>query len=264
MKKLLAFFLFACALIETGIAQVKLHVGVNSGYNATFVLDKGLSDDPRYAAQATYHSSPFGLALGIDLAETFGLQLESILSNQGQVYNIVDAAKNQLGERKIDLQYINIPLLFQKLGSGDKTRFNFMLGPQLSILTQAQDVYTQNKTGNIRIPDGSAPPTNPNGSTPTQNPDGTYTVQAQTKSYGSLSDFKKANLQIAAGFGLDVFFSNYLYLSTQVRANYGITDARNGDLVNAIKNKQVSELFGKRSDLLVGVQVGVHYIFGGR
>jgi hypothetical protein len=262
MKKLL--LLLSLLSFSTGFAQVKFRVGLNSGYNATFVLDKGITDDPRYGAEATYNFSPIGATFGAELTDNFALQLESLISNQGQVFKIIDAASKQVGERKIDLQYVNIPLLFQKLGTGDKTRFNFMIGPQLSLLTRAQDIYNQTQTANVRIPEGAAPPTDKYGNAIAQNPDGTYTVPAQNTTLASISNFKNANLQLAAGFGLDVFFSDYLYLSTNVRANYGITDARNEDLINAIKNKKVSELFGKRSDLLVGVQLGLHFIFGGR
>lgn len=64
-------------------AQIRANIGLNSGYNSTFVLDKGLDADPRYVSQTTYNFSPIGIALGVDLNPRFALQFKSILSKQG-------------------------------------------------------------------------------------------------------------------------------------------------------------------------------------
>jgi hypothetical protein len=37
---------------------------------------------------------------------------------------------------------------------------------------------------------------------------------------------------------------------------------RNGDVINSIKNGNYSDIFGSRANLLVGVQLGLHYYFG--
>src|SRR5690606_38344478 len=121
-------FLF-CGSINYGVAQ-QIHLGATTAYNATFVLDKGLSEDPRYNSTYTYNFAPIGFSFGVDFSNSFGLSLESILSKQGQIYEIIDVAKKVQGERNIDLTYINLPLLMKFMSSGNgAARANFNIGP---------------------------------------------------------------------------------------------------------------------------------------
>jgi hypothetical protein len=271
MKKNTRILLLICICVSAHItqAQVRFHIGTTTAYNSTFVLDKGLTDDPRYNAQMTYKWSPVGVAFGADFNRGLGLQLESILSRQGQIYQIIDVAKEKIGERKIDLEYISLPLMLNLLSNNSsRTSFNFMFGPQLSILTQGQEIYQQNKQGRLTLPEGGQVPQGA-----TDNGDGTYTAPASTTVLASkdasttIRQFKDKDLQLAVGFGLNIDMGKHLYLSTQVRGNYGFTDMRNEDLINSIKanssNDVLKDLFGRRANLLIGAQLGLHYMFGG-
>lgn len=252
-------------------AQVKVHIGALTSVNSTFVMDKGLSEDPRYSAAMTYKWSPIGLAFGTDFNNGLGLQLESMLANQGQIYHIVDVAKQKIGERRIDMEFIQLPLLLRMMGSGDsRTKFNFMFGPQLSILTYAKEVYNQYQNGTLVLPEGAEPPSN---STEYDSQNQTYKSPAQTvviastTGKSSVEDFKKQNLELAVGFGLNIGLSDNIYLSTNVRGVYGFTDMRNEDFINKVKNNTgnalVKDLFGQRANASVGLQLGLHYTFGG-
>ena len=53
-----------------------------------------------------------------------------------------------------------------------------------------------------------------------------------------------------------------MFLTTQVRATYSLTDMRNGDVIDKIKSGDSADIFGSRANLLVGVQLGLHYMFG--
>jgi hypothetical protein len=68
--------------------------------------------------------------------------------------------------------------------------------------------------------------------------------------------------QIAAAFGVDIDLSRHFYLSTQIRANYSLTDMRTGDVIDAITNGEGQDLFNHRASMIVGLQVGLHYTFG--
>ena len=76
------------------------------------------------------------------------------------------------------------------------------------------------------------------------------------------NDFKNKEFAIAAAFGLDIDLSRNIYLTTQIRANYSLTDMRNGDVIDEIKNGNGGDIFGQRANLIVGFQLGVHYMFG--
>jgi len=242
-------------------------MGVTTAYNATFVLDKGLSEDPRYSGTYTYQTSPIGFNFGVDVGKKFGLQLESILSNQGQIYNVVNTAKEVAGTRKIDMQYINLPLLMKFSGGGSgRARGNFNFGPQLSILSKGVESLTT-QAGNFEMPSGVDFETiKQDYPTAVDNGNGTYTIPNDIPSRDLLTkqagDFKKKEFQLAAAFGLDIDLSKHLYLTTQIRANYSLTDMRNEDVINSLKAGNFSEVFGGRANCLVGVQLGLHYYFG--
>lgn len=301
--RLRLFSVIPVLLIVSSMAQGQVHFGATTAYNATFVLDKGLSEDPRYASTYTYQLSPIGFNFGVDIGKKFGLQLESILSNQGQIYQMVDVAKKVAGERRIDLQYINIPMMMKFMGGGaGKVRGNFNFGPQLSILTKAVESVQAN-AGTFTIPAGLSItdiqkdfPTaiidgNGNYSLPSAGTypipggvsftdiksaypaavdagNGNYTLPAGgTEMAKNLlskqaGDFKNAEFQLAAAFGLDFDLSKHMYLSTQVRANYSLMDMRNGDVITSLQSGNLNSIFGSRANLLVGVQIGLHYYFG--
>ncbi len=260
-SRIFVFIFFVCVATNSCYSQ-QLHIGATTAYNATFVLDKGLSEDPRYNSTYTYNFAPIGFSFGVDFSNSFGLSLESILSRQGQVYEIIDVAKQVQGERNIDLTYINMPLLLKFMSGGNgAARANFNIGPQLSFLTDAVETLRYNG-GTYQIPD------DPNWELPadgTNNGDGTYDVPEQTPTeiYSkAANDFKSMEFQIAAAFGVDFDLARHFFLSTQIRANYSLTDMKSGDAWDTITSGNAKDLVGQRANLLVGIQIGLHYTFG--
>jgi hypothetical protein len=214
----------------------------------------------------TYNTAPIGFNFGVDFTNKFGLSLESILSNQGQIYEVINAAKKISGERKIDLTYMNLPLLVRFMGGGNgAARANFNIGPQVSFLTQASETlqadagdYTIPNDPKFVIPEGG-----------TDNGNGTYhipgvgTPEDPKEIYSkSANDFKSTEFQIAAALGLDIDIARHLYLTTQIRANYSLTDMKNGDAWKTLSGSRPQDIFSQRANLLVGIQLGLHYTFG--
>lgn len=267
MKRLVILCLSIFA-VTTGSAQiVQIHLGATTAVNATFVLDKGLAADPRYNSTYTYKFSPIGLNFGIDFGKKFGLSLEGIKSQQGQIYEIIDAAEQIKGQRNIDLSYLQLPMLFKFMSGGNAgARANFNLGPQLSLLTDARESIQAN-AGTFQIPEGvdfqSIQQEFPSA---VNNMDGTYALPSDIPSRDILTkkanDFNNTEFSIAGAFGLDIDVSKHLFLTTQIRATYSLTDMRNGDVLEKIKSGDSADIFGQRANLLVGVQLGLHYMFG--
>lgn len=260
------FLLCVClAIASISQAQVSVHVGLTTAYNATFVLDNGLSEAPRYRSQMTYNWAPVGLNVGVDLSRGFGLSLESIMARQGQVYEIIDIADKVVGQRNIQYESLQIPLLMRFMSKGNSAvRGNFNLGPQLSILTRASEII-QYSASTQTFPKGATLP--PGASDVVMRPDGSVTATVPAQGAKELASkeadsFKNTEFQIAAAFGLDIDLARHLYLSVQARGNYSITDTRNGDVIDALKQGTTSDVFGKRANLMLGVQTGLHFVFG--
>ena len=256
--------LFASLLlsISASFAQAQIHIGATTSVTANVLLDKGLKGDPRYDNQYTINVAPIGFNFGVDIGKKFGLQLETILSNQDQMMEIVDATKKSIGERKLDMSYLQLPLMMKFMSGGNGgARANFNFGPQLSVLLDAVESI-EHDGGTLVIPD------DPNWELPegaTDNGDGTYTTPAvpSTDVYSKKAgDFANTQFSIAAAFGLDIDLSKHLYLATQVRMNYSITDMRNKDVFDAVASGSAQDVISSSANLAIGVQFGLHYVFG--
>ncbi len=276
-------FTSVCLLLAF-FSQAQLHFGATTAVNSSFVLDKGLSEDPRYNSTFTYEFAPVGFAFGVDIGKRFGLQLESIIANQGQIFEVVDAAKEVVGERNIDLSYVQVPLFMKFMSGKDKgARTNFSFGPQLSILRSgvetiqysqsvmaiADEFVQDNGDGTYTVTDPSTGEVLDAEAT-LGSAAGTYNVSElpttevlSDKAEQELQKFRNKEFQIAASFGLDIDLGKHLYLSSLIRANYSLTDMRNGEIIDQLKENGVEDLFERRANLLVGVQLGLHYVIGG-
>jgi hypothetical protein len=73
--KLLLIVCLFITLSDVSFAQVAIHVGATTAYNATFVLDKGLSEDPRYNSTMTYNWAPIGFNFGVDFTRSLVFHL---------------------------------------------------------------------------------------------------------------------------------------------------------------------------------------------
>jgi len=306
----LALTIFAFVLITGGaFAQPRIHLGITSGFNSTHVLDKGLQSDPRYVAQANYEWAPIGATAGIDFTNKFGLQIESIKAAQGQIYQMIQTAQNvqqMIAERNIDLSYIQIPLLMKMMSGGTgPARFNFQVGPQLSLLNSGVETLKFIQDANVNfdqngdipvdittvlvgsesdiplayqqaLSQGEITPASANElEIPleyfenTENP-GEYSLPENSMMTLMSSEvetqvqkFKDKEIQLAFGFGMDIDVFKHFYISANVRANYSFTDMRNQDLIDMIGDQDLTSIFSKRANLLIGAQLGLHWTIGG-
>jgi hypothetical protein len=213
----------------------------------------------------TYNWAPIGFNAGIDFSRGFGLSLESIMAKQGQIYDIINVADQVVGQRNIQYESLQIPLLMRFMSKGNSgVRGNFNLGPQLSLLTRASEII-QYSASTQTFPKGA---TLPAGASDVKTlPDGSMTASVPAQSPKELASkeaesFKNAEFQIAAAFGLDIDLARHFYLTVQARGNYSVTDLRNEDAIEAIKQGNSSDIFGKRANLMIGIQTGIHYVFG--
>ena len=269
-RSVLILALLLCAIYA--YSQPKLHFGATTALNSTIVLDQGLDSDPRYGeVEFSYQWSPIGFSFGADFTRGFGLQLEALLNKQEQIRQIQQVATQTLdkvksGEQILSMNYLQMPLLMRFMSKGSaKTRFNFNIGPQLSLLTQGQEVANL-EPGLYEYPQGETPsqeefpdaelvdPINNIWDLPSG---GTDVVVSQT------SDFRNAMFTLAGGFGLDIDLSKNLYLTTYTRFTYAFQDVRNEDFFNSVVNGNYNELLKSSATVDVAIQLGLHYMIGG-
>ena len=265
MKKLLLVAVLLLIIIQTK-AQIKFHVGISTALNTTFVLDKGLKADPRYLSTATYKWAPVGFTFGVDIGKKFGLSLESIKAAQGQFYEVRDAVDKIVGSRNFDMNYLQFPLLLKMMSGGDGlARFNFQIGPQLSILQGKSTEILEYAQSIQSIPEGVEAPLGA-----ILQPDGTYEVPAfneivsgSEEVQNALYKFQNKEIQLAAAIGVDLDIMRNFYLTANIKANYSFTDMRGQDLIDLVSSGNVSEIFDQRANLAIGLQMSLHWMIGG-
>jgi hypothetical protein len=296
-------------LSASAFAQPRIHLGLNSGFNSTYVLDKGLNQDPRYVAQTSFKWAPVGVSFGIDFTKRFGLQFESIQAAQGQIYQMMETAQSverMIAERNIDLKYIQLPLLLRMMSGSDKaTRFNFQMGPQLSLLSSGAETIKFIEDGSFDFVQGGdipidvttvlvqnqediplsyqqalangevTPPSanemeipleyfqNPENPNLYDMPQDAIMTLMSSEVESEIQKFKDKEVQLAFGFGVDFDVFKHFYISANIRGNYSFTDMRNKDLINFIKDQDISNIFSQRANLLIGAQIGLHWVIGG-
>jgi len=309
IMKLTAKILLLLLVSTATLAQPRVHIGINTGFNSTHVLDKGLNNDPRYISTASFKWAPVGFAFGVDLTNRFGLQFESIKAAQGQIFQMVETAQSietMIAERNIDLEYIQLPLLLKMMGGGTSaTRFNFQLGPQLALLDRGVETIKFIEDGSFDFAQGGdipldetmvlvanqedipfsyqqaidngdiIPPTGNEMEIPLEyfqsgDEPGQYDIPKDavmtlmnSELDNEIQKFKDKEVQLAFGFGLDFDVMKHFYISANIRGNYSFTDMRNQDLINYIGDEDLSSIFGQRANLVIGAQVGLHWVIGG-
>ncbi len=274
MKTKILILIIFLASVHFSKAQVRPHIGVSTAINTTILFDEGLNTDPQYISVRTYEMTPIGFSFGVDFSKKFGLQLESIMGQQEMIFEMVDAVKTSVGERKLDMSYLHLPLLMRFMGGGDKrARMNFNFGPQLSILNSGIENFDVTQPNAVlEIPEGAIDDL-PEGTV--DNGDGTYTMPGELPQEGfstallkknadsQIESFKNKEFHLVGGLGLDIDFSKHLYLGMNVRADYSFTDMRNGELIEQIKRGSLTDIANNRSTLTLSAQISLNFMIGG-
>jgi hypothetical protein len=119
MKFNLITVLLACMITGAASAQ-SVNIGIKGGLNL-YTLSG--DNDGTYETKPSFH---IGLLGHIHMADNFALQPELVFSAQGTKYG---------DDQKFDLNYINIPLLFQYMFDNG---FRLQAGPQVGFLVSAE------------------------------------------------------------------------------------------------------------------------------
>ncbi len=261
---LISIFILIVKPTAAQVSQIELNFGLNSGFNSTRILDKGLKSDKRYRGIPTYKWAPIGASFGFNLANNFSMQFEALIAHEGQLFNFVDLEDKKIGEREISLSYFNLPVLIQFRSSGKKVRTVFSIGPEISLMRFGEETIF-NESAIVTIPDGVTPPV---GSV--KNADGTYTIPslglttiASLDGLNSEGLLKEVDFRILADVSLHIIASPKFYINVDVRSSYGFMDIRGDELLKNIEDNTAifDDILSQRANFSVGVWVGLQYYF---
>ncbi len=255
MKKLLPLLTFAFGCLPfMAIAQSEglgPYIGAAAAINNTWIfIDNELSNNEHHEHQPTFGPAG-GLVLGYKFNDKHSVQVEGLVSKQGAKYDLVNADRKVVGKKEIDLTYFAVPILFKLSGTGT-TRFNIHFGPQISFLLRGEEMNTFSEDVMV---------SNPNMPNDGQTiKAGTYS-QAHTdtdKQKAGADKFNTKDPSLLLGFGVEHDFSDQLYLSANIRLNYGFTNILDKERVARPTDLDTYTL---RYNVLGGLQIGLHYFF---
>lgn len=201
-----------------------LHFGIIGAINTVWILNQNTYGqfgkyEMAYKVKLGYY---YGAELGYDLTNHFGIQAEyHYRSAQGQDY--ADKIKRKNISRSVDLVYQNIPLIFKFKSpriSGEFDRpssVNLLLGVQYSML-----YYAKQKLNNQEL------------------------VISER--------FRKNDIGVLFGLEYNAFLSNRIFVSTGIRATFGLLDMNSKEWENTGTNGSKSS-----HNATVGFNLGLHY-----
>lgn len=229
----------------------RLHFGLVTGVNNTWIkVDNEEQNNEHYKYKTTFKWAPIGAVIGYKFNPRHDLQMEAYLSKQGQNYTLTengDGSGAEVGQKKIELTYLQIPLLFKMTTDGE-TRFNVHFGPQVGFLIQGEETNIITKQFKSRT-------------NATTNP-GTYFVADKNRGTDltdKVGGFNNIDPYIVLGFGLEKDLTKNLYFSGNLRFHYGFKEIRAEEDVT---DPQTGDHYILRYNIYGGAQLGLHYIFG--
>lgn len=263
-KCLFVFF----ALLATGSAWAQeVHsLGLFTGIAVPYTWDGGINQDSRYRTRFDIKYSPIGVHYGVD-KEGYGFMVDPSLIRIGQNFNVINSTGGEIGERKIDLTYLQVPVSV-KLHLIDMSFFKVSLVASVGVGVLLNGNETiRHSDGKLKFPvEMTGPfPSAQNDEFETKYAafveeveyDGVIVKNVNTK-LSETKDFQK--LQVFGGIGLrsDWDFSENWRASFDLRGNIGILEPRTSDYTNRVKNfEALYDMYGDRRDLFLSLTFGI-------
>ena len=191
--------------------------------------------------------------------EGFGLIISPGIINVGQNFYVVNTSGGQDGLRKIDLQYLNVPVAFKvhiiKLSF---FRVSGLAALGTAFLMSGKEELRHNNT-KLQFPAEVYPILPPDY---TVEYDGVLVPEINEYPIAEKKDFRSIQLFASAGFRSDWDVSNHWRVSIDFRVNYGIFDPRTDAYTkNLSTNLALYELPGERRDMFAQLTIGISRYF---
>ena len=186
----------------------------------------------------------FNLQVGYNFNSNIGLFAEVGTRSQGQDYSDTWNNKNDI-KREVSLSYLTVPLLFKYSYGESIARFRLLVGPEISFLQKAEQVYTfdgKSMEGKFEITDKDGHTFDP-------------AAKDITDRYNSM------DVSAVIDLGADIFIiQEVFYISAGARFYYGLMD------INAsayqIENKEGKYEASHNAGIMF--DLGFHYVIGAK
>ncbi len=259
MARFLKSVLFFIQILATGLLQAQQthSLGIFSGVTIPYTWDEGILKDPRYREKYGIKTAPFGIHYGVDF-EGYGFTFDPAVFRIGQYFNVTNVLGGDVGERKIDVTYLQTPAGF-KLHMIDLGFFkvSFVASAGVALLLSGKETISHT-AATLKFPAGVIPNLPPE-YTPTF-PGSTEIISPVINNQVMLkkSDFRPIQVFGGIGFRSDWDVGETVRLSFDFRAHYGVFEPRTDSYLNRVENNEaIYDRSGNRRDLFAMLTVGI-------
>ena len=260
------FVFFALLATVSARAQEVHSLGLFTGISVPYTWDGGINQDPRYSTRFDIKYSPIGVHYGID-KEGHGFTFDPSIIRIGQNFNVINSTGGEMGERKIDLTYLQVPI-------GVKLHIIDMSFFKVSLVASVGVGFLLNGKETIRHTDGKmkfpVEMTGPFPSDQNQEFEDTYSDFVEEVEYDGVvvknvnttlwktEDYQKFQIFGSMGFRSDWDFSENWRASFDLRANIGLLEPRTSEYTDKVKNYEaLYDIYGERRDLFLSLTFGI-------
>ncbi len=253
-KCYLVFLLTSTSILGWGQIRTS-SLGIFSGFTTSYTYDEGISKDQRYQTRFDLKIAPFGINYGIDF-ENVGFLISAGITTIGQNFYVKNIKGGHEGVRKINIQYLNIPIAV-KFKIIDLSFFRVSGLGSVSVAYAIKGNETiSHEEAKLKFIDEIVPPILP--PTYIREYDGVLSPATQNFSMLTKSDFKPIQFFVAAGFRSDWDVSESWRVSFDLRVNYGLLEPRTSSYLSKLNTYQtLYDIAGTRRDMFVQFNVGV-------
>lgn len=261
----LFLFFWLLAVVSTQAQEVH-SLGLFTGIAVPYTWDGGINQDSRYRTRFDIKYSPIGVHYGVD-REGHGFMFDPSIIHIGQNFNVINSTGGEIGERKIDLTYIQVPASI-KLHIIDMSFFkvSFVASVGVGFLLNGKETM-RHSDGKLKFPVAF---TGPFPSAQNDEFETRYAAFVEEVEYDGVivknvnaklsetKDFQKFQVFGSIGFRSDWDFDENWRASFDLRGNIGMLEPRTSDYTNRVKNNEaLYDIYGNRRDLFLSLTFGI-------
>ena len=264
MKKTLLTLSIVLFVGAAAQAQQGIHFGFHGQMNSIWILNQNNYEYSEMDYEYKFGPNG-GLTLGYNWEDNFGIQVEFNYAQMGQDYSDImkdfgptedtskpDLQTKVLTYRYVDLNYLQVPILFKYMEGDTKDAIKYQLlgGLQLGYLLSAEQTYTadvMNIDPDDQKPVDIAPQS------------GVHDFRGNASVNGT-DYFQKLDVGLLLDVGADIYVNDKLYFSPSFRGYYGFFDINAKETRN-LQPAQGENIYLASHNAYIGFSLGINFMF---